>query len=178
MGNLPWNSGMRSEGLATWNAPEAIKSMWSVLTMPYFVFTVEPSTMGRRSLWTPSLETSGLVPDCRPAILSISSMKTMPDCSTLSTASLWTFSMSMRRWVSSWMSISYASGTRTFRFLVFLGKMLENMSLRFMSISSTPWEESISMDGIFCCSVVSTSMVLSSSLPSLKRALSFSLVDF
>ena len=61
---------------------------------------------------------------------------------------------------------------------VFLGNMLENMSLRFMSISSTPAEESISMDGIFCWSAVSTSIVLSSSLPSRRSTRSFSRVVF
>ena len=36
---------MRSLGLETWKAPEAMKSTWSVLTRPYFVVTVEPSTI-------------------------------------------------------------------------------------------------------------------------------------
>ena len=32
IGNLPCNSGMRSLGLDTWNAPAAMKRMWSVRT--------------------------------------------------------------------------------------------------------------------------------------------------
>ena len=52
---------------------------WSVFTIPCFVLTVVPSTSGRRSRWTPSRETSGppRAPSL-PAILSISSRKTMP----------------------------------------------------------------------------------------------------
>ena len=52
---------------------------WSVLTMPYFVCTLEPSTIGSRSRCTPSRETSGPPSLPRsPAILSISSRKMMP----------------------------------------------------------------------------------------------------
>jgi hypothetical protein len=65
MGKRPWSSGMRSEGFETWKAPLAMNRMWSVLTIPYFVVTAEPSTMGRRSRWTPSRLTSG--PPCRRA---------------------------------------------------------------------------------------------------------------
>ena len=54
--------------------------------MPYFVLTVVPSTIGRMSRCTPSRLTSGPWPPSRPAILSISSMKMMPACSTRSTA--------------------------------------------------------------------------------------------
>jgi hypothetical protein len=39
-----------SEGFERWKAPEAIKRMWSVLIIPNFVLTVDPSTSGRRSL--------------------------------------------------------------------------------------------------------------------------------
>jgi len=49
IGNRPCSSGMRSVGLLTWNAPAAMKSTWSVRTGPYFVDTVVPSTIGRRS---------------------------------------------------------------------------------------------------------------------------------
>ena len=58
IGNLPCSSGIKSLGLATWNAPEAINKIWSVLITPYFVFTWLPSTIGKISLCTPSLETS------------------------------------------------------------------------------------------------------------------------
>ena len=59
MGKRPWSSGMRSAGFATWNAPAATKSTWSVRTTPYLVVTAVPSTIGRRSRWTPSRDTSG-----------------------------------------------------------------------------------------------------------------------
>ena len=79
MGKRPWSSGIRSAGFATWKAPAAMKRTWSVRTTPYLVVTAVPSTMGRRSRWTPSRETSGPCPRSRPAILSISSRKTMPE---------------------------------------------------------------------------------------------------
>ena len=56
-----------------------MKSTWSVRTGPYLVETVVPSTMGRMSRCTPSRDTSGPWPPSRPAILSISSMKRMPE---------------------------------------------------------------------------------------------------
>src|SRR3990172_1852013 len=59
IGNRPCSSGMRSAGLATWKAPAAMNRIWSVRTIPYFVCTAEPSTIGSRSRWTPSPETSG-----------------------------------------------------------------------------------------------------------------------
>src|SRR3546814_7600386 len=40
IGSRPCSSGNRSEGLATWNAPDAMKRIWSVFTGPYFVATV------------------------------------------------------------------------------------------------------------------------------------------
>ena len=58
IGKRPCSSGMRSEGFDRWNAPDAMNRMWSVLTMPYFVDTVVPSTSGRRSRCTPWRETS------------------------------------------------------------------------------------------------------------------------
>src|SRR5213596_2559450 len=95
-----------------WKAPEAMKRTWSVRTGPCLVLTVEPSTIGSRSRCTPSRDTSGPCMPSRPAILSISSMKTMPDCSTRRMASLVAASMSMRRVASSCASVSSASGTR------------------------------------------------------------------
>ena len=86
IGKRPCSSGMRSEGLLTWKAPAAMKRTWSVRTAPYLVVTVVPSTMGRMSRCTPSRETSGPCPPSRPAILSISSMKMMPEVCTRSTA--------------------------------------------------------------------------------------------
>ena len=46
-----------------------MKRMWSVFTIPYFVFTVVPSTIGRMSRCTPSRLTSGPWPPSRPADL-------------------------------------------------------------------------------------------------------------
>ena len=64
-----------------------MKRIWSVTTGPCLVVTVEPSTIGSRSRCTPSRDTSGPIVRSRPAILSISSRKTMPVCSTLAMAS-------------------------------------------------------------------------------------------
>src|SRR5215471_2626537 len=133
--------------------------------MPYRVFTVVPSTIGRMSRCTPSRETSGPWPPSRPAILSISSRKMMPASSTRSMAMRVTWSMSMRRCSSSWMRYSKASLTFIFRFFVRWPKMLGSMSLMLTSISSTPWLEMISKDGKFR-SRTSISTVRSSSLPS------------
>ena len=49
IGKRPCNSGIKSLGLATWKAPEAINKIWSVLMTPYFVFTWLPSTIGKMS---------------------------------------------------------------------------------------------------------------------------------
>src|SRR5256885_66448 len=70
IGKRPWSSGIRSDGLAMWNAPAAMNRMWSVRTTPYLVVTDEPSTIGRRSRWSPSQLTSGPWPPSRPATLS------------------------------------------------------------------------------------------------------------
>jgi len=60
-----------------------------------------------------------LLPPARPAILSISSMKMMPACSTRSTAVRATLSMSTSFCSSSWVRYSSASGTFILRRLVF-----------------------------------------------------------
>ena len=59
MGNRPWNSGIRPEGLDEWNAHAEINRIWSVLTMPYRVLMEDPSTIGNKSRCTPSRDTSG-----------------------------------------------------------------------------------------------------------------------
>ena len=63
IGRRPCSSGNRSDGLATWNAPEAMNSTWSVFTGPCLVEIVVPSISGSRSRCTPSRETS---PPMRP----------------------------------------------------------------------------------------------------------------
>ena len=65
IGSRPCSSGSRSEGLATWKAPEAMNSTWSVFTGPCLVDTVVPSISGSRSRCTPSRETS---PPMRPRV--------------------------------------------------------------------------------------------------------------
>lgn len=80
IGNLPNNSGIKSSILDIEKDPLAIKRMWSVLTYPNFVLTLVPSIIGKRSLWTPSVETPfpvWVVPS-GVANLSISSRKTIP----------------------------------------------------------------------------------------------------
>src|SRR5437867_143649 len=111
IGKRPWSSGMRSEGLATWKAPAAMKRTWSVRTIPYLVVTVEPSTMGSKSRWTPSRETSGPWVASRPAILSSSSRKMIPEFSTRWMAWLTASSTSTSFCASSWTSSRRASRT-------------------------------------------------------------------
>ena len=142
IGNRPCSSGMRSEGLLTWKAPAAMKRTWSVRTGPYLVETVVPSTMGSRSRCTPSRETSGPWPPSRPAILSISSRKTIPDDWARSTACRATFSWSTRRASSSWVRTWRASGTGRVRRRVRPPNRPGSRSLMLTSISSTPWLDS------------------------------------
>ena len=78
IGKRPCNSGIKSDGLATWKAPDAINNIWSVFTMPCLVLTVEPSINGNRSRCTPSRDTSGPDDSPRLHILSISSIKMIP----------------------------------------------------------------------------------------------------
>ena len=82
IGNRPCNSGSRSDGFARWNAPDAMNRIWSVFTGPRLVATVVPSISGSRSRCTPSRLTSAPERSERAQILSISSRKTMPFCST------------------------------------------------------------------------------------------------
>ena len=164
MGNRPCNSGMRSEGFATWNAPAAMNRTWSVRTGPYFVVTEQPSTMGRMSRCTPSRDTSGPWLASRPAILSISSRNTTPACSARSTASAFTRSMSSRFSDSSAIRTGRASATVTVRLRVRLGIIPPSMSRMLMSISSTPPGVITSMNGGGRCST-SMSMVFASKSP-------------
>ena len=88
MGSLPWSSGSRSDGFASWNAPDAINKMWSVLIGPCLVLTVVPSIKGSKSLCTPSRETSPPTRSVLAEILSISSKNTIPLFSVESFAAL------------------------------------------------------------------------------------------
>ncbi len=110
--------------------------------------------------------------DSRPAILSISSMKTIPECSTRRFASPTTLSISTSLAASSWARISIASGTLTVFFFVRLGRRLENISLRLDSISSIPWGVRTSTMGV-AARVISTSTDRSLSFPSRSNFLSF-----
>mmetsp|Transcript_7139 Transcript_7139/g.18278 ORF Transcript_7139/g.18278 Transcript_7139/m.18278 type:complete len:512 (-) Transcript_7139:230-1765(-) len=93
MGSRPCSSASRSDGLHWWKAPEHTNRMWSVLMLPCFVLTVEPSISGSRSRCTPSDDASAEPRySVREQILSISSMKTMPSCSTACTAAFFTSS--------------------------------------------------------------------------------------
>ena len=82
IGRRPCNSGIRSDGLETWKAPDAMNKMWSVFTIPCLVVTVQPSISGNRSRCTPSRDTPPSFESLRLQILSISSRKTMPLFST------------------------------------------------------------------------------------------------
>ena len=89
--------------LDTWNAPGR-RTGWSVRHQAVLGVDGRPSTIGGRSRCTPSRETSG--PPVRasvPAILSISSRKTMPD-SRRGASLATTFSISTRRAASSCVS--------------------------------------------------------------------------
>ncbi len=144
-------------------------------TGPYFVETVVPSTMGRRSRCTPSRETSGPWTLSRPAILSISSRNTMPADSARSTASRATCSWSTRRASSSSRRRARASGTVTLRRLVCAPNRPGSMSLIETSISSVPWLPRIWKVGNVR-SLTSTSTVRSSSCPARSSARSRSRV--
>ena len=138
------------------------------MTIPYFVLTVVPSTIGRMSRCTPSRLTSGPWPPpaipSRLAILSISSMKMMPACSTRCTAVRPTDSMSTRRLDSSVTRYASASGTFMRRVFVRPPNMFPIMSFRLTPISSTEVPAMISNEGI-ATSRTSISTVRSSNRP-------------
>ncbi len=143
-----------------------MKRTWSVLSGPYLVETVDPSTMGRRSRWTPSRETSGppWPPPSRPATLSISSMKMIPACSARRMASFCSRSTSISLFASSSVSTSSASGSGSRRRFV-LRAPCGIMSRRLRTISSIPVPENTSTNEAGE-SEVSISTILSSSFPS------------
>ncbi len=151
--------------------------MWSVRTRPYRVLTVVPSMIGRRSRWTPSRLTSGPRPPSRPAILSTSSRKMMPECSTRSMARRATWSISTRRFSSSSIRNSRASLIFTRRFLDLPPQRPGIRSWMWMPISSTPALEKTSKGGAIF-SLTSSSSVRSSSRPSRSCFRSFSRVSW
>ena len=110
--------------------------------------------MGKISRWTPSRDTSGELPPPWPAILSISSKKMIPLCSTRSTASLITSSISMSFSASSSENTLRASDT-FIRWVFFLGGITElSISWIFDDISSIPsgpitWSMGIDCDFAF-----------------------------
>src|SRR5678815_5494265 len=105
-----------------------MNSTWSVLTGPYLVVTVEPSTIGSRSRCTPSRETSAPWRSRLAAILSISSMNTMPAFSARRTASRVAASWSISLSTSCSVSARQACWTLSFWRLV-LRPSAPNMSL-------------------------------------------------
>ena len=111
----------------------------------------------------------------RPAILSISSMKTIPDSSTRRIASLMAASMSISRLASSCASASSASGTGMRVFFVFFGMMFWKRSRSPCSTSSMPCGVITSIMGD-AGRVSSISTVRSSSFPSRSMRRSFSRV--
>ena len=122
-GNLPCNSGIKSSIDDTWNAPAAINKMKSVLIGPYLVTTVLPSTIGKISRCTPSRDTSAPWELPLPAILSISSMNTIPSFSARYNASAFIASSSTSLEDSSPKTIWNASFTANLRFFFFGGSI-------------------------------------------------------
>ena len=155
---------MRSEGFDRWNAPDAMKRMWSVFTMPYLVATVVPSTIGRRSRCTPWRETSAPCVSERDAILSISSRNTMPFCSAAASAFALTSSSLRRRAASSSVSCFIASATVILRSFLRPPPICWNMPWIWVVSSSMPGGAMISI----CAGSTdtSTSTSRSSSAPS------------
>src|ERR1019366_9422718 len=115
-----------------------MNSMWSVFSEPYLVLTLQPSTSGSRSRCTPSRDTSAPTVSCRRAILSISSMNTMPFCSALVSARALSSSSLMSLAASS--SIMSLSASRTFtrRVRVRLPPRLDSTDCSCCCISSMP----------------------------------------
>ena len=163
-GKRPWSSGIKSLGAETLNAPAAINKIWVVSITPHFVFTLLPSTIGKMSLWTPSRLTSWPWLSPWTAILSISSIKIIPLCSTRRFASSETLSWSIIFSKVSSVRIFLASFTVTERFLLFCKSSIEPPAI-------------ISMLGILFWRWTTISISRSSSFPSRNIWRNFSLVD-
>ena len=132
--------------------------MWSVLTMPCLVLTVEPSIRGSRSRCTPSRDTSAPAPSERLATLSSSSIKTMPFCSASARAFCLSSSSFTSFAASSSHSASKAALTDILRVLLCCWDILENILCSWLVISSMPGGAMISMLGRLVLSSTSTSL--------------------
>ena len=176
IGSLPCNSGSKSEGFASWNAPDAINKIWSVLIGPYFVLTVVPSIKGNKSLWTPSLETSPPTRSVLAEILSISSRKTIPLFSVEFFAALIILSCSINLSDSSFIKISWDSFTDIFFFFGFWPIDFPKTSEIFIIPTFAPGIPGISKEGIWLLSETAISISFSSRSPSLNLFLKLSLV--
>ncbi|MCY1440908.1 hypothetical protein D9M71_572020 [compost metagenome] len=134
--------------------------------MPSLVLTVQPSISGSRSRCTPSRDTSTPPELPRLATLSISSMNTMPCCSTASRALAFNSSSLTRRLASSSRTSLSASLTLSLRFLRLPLPMLANRLCSWLVISSMPGGAEMSTP---TASATSISISLSSSWPSRRR---------
>ena len=142
MGKRPCSSGMRSETLATWKAPAAMKRTWSVRTGPYLVVTCGALDDGQEvALHAARARRRGRTRESREAILSISSMKTIPWFWARSSASRTTRSMSTMRAASSSESSSTASFTGSLRLRFFPPPKIDPSppGPMFLNISWSPW---------------------------------------
>ena len=128
------------------------------------MLTVLPSIRGSRSRCTPSRETSDEVFSERLATLSISSMKTMPFCSTVWMAFCLISSSLTSLAASSSRTCFMASATFILRVLRLSEDMLENMFCSWLVISSMPGGAMISTPAPLLRRSISIS--LSSSSPS------------
>ncbi len=132
--------------------------------MPCLVETVQPSTSGSRSRCTPSRETSGPLDSPRLQILSISSINTMPCCSTASMASCFSSSGFTSFAASSSISSFIASLIFSLRGFCFCPPRFWNMDCSWLVISSMPGGDMISTP--IGAAARSISISLSSSWPS------------
>ena len=133
--------------------------------------------MGKISRWTPSLETSWPPLSPLTAILSISSIKIIPDCWTLSLASSATLSGSIIRSNCSSVRIFRASPIVTVFFFDRPPLNIEVICRIPASKSSMLPPAKISIVGILFCFFIVISTSLSSSLPSRSITRNFSLVE-
>ena len=177
MGSLPCNSGSKSEGFASWNAPDAMNKIWSVLIGPCFVLTVVPSIKGSKSLCTPSRETSPPALSVLAEILSISSKKTIPLFSVDIFAALIILSCSINLSDSSLIKMSWDSFTDIFFFFSLFPIDLPIISPMLIMPTFAPGIPGISKEVLFDpLSLTAISISLSSKSPLRSLFLKLSLV--